>query len=174
MKSSYPDALAAVLKSEGGYVNDPRDKGGATMKGVTQRVYDAYRASMGQGSRAVRLITGTEIEAIYRRQYWVAIRGDELPAGVDYCIFDAAVNSGPLRAAKWLQAALGVPQDGHIGLVTLGSARQANAASLAGSVCDRRLAFLKGLKTWGAFGKGWARRVREVKAMALTMATRAG
>lgn len=170
MKETYAAALAQVLKAEGGYSNHPKDPGGATMHGITQRVYDAWRRNHEQHVRPVKAVTEVEVAQIYRRQYWDAIRGDDLPAGVDAAVFDAAVNSGTVRAAKWLQAALGVGQDGHIGAVTIYVARQTNRAATAIAVCGLRLAWLKGLKTWSTFGKGWGSRIRELRAFVATLA----
>jgi lysozyme family protein len=170
MKESFPAALAATLRYEGGYSNHPRDRGGATMRGITQRVYDAWRRTRGLKPRPVKAITEVEVAQIYRRQYWDAVRGDDLPAGIDAAVFDAAVNSGPIRAAKWLQAALGVSQDGHIGAVTIDAARHADRAATAHAVCTARLSWLKGLSTWPTFGKGWGRRIRELEAFAATLA----
>jgi lysozyme family protein len=170
MKESFSAALAATLKYEGGYSNHPKDPGGATMRGITQRVYDAWRRNHGSHLRSVKAITEVEVAQIYRRQYWDAVRGDDLPAGIDAASFDAAVNSGPVRAAKWLQAALGVSQDGHIGAVTIDAARHADRAATALAVCAARLAWLKELKTWPTFGKGWGRRIRELEAFAATLA----
>lgn len=167
--SSFAQALKLVLVHEGGYVNHPADPGGATMKGVTQGVYDAYRGGKGQAPRGVRQISNAEVEDIYRRQYWVAIRGDELAAGVDYAVFDYAVNSGPGKAVKDLQRALGVRVDGVIGIGTLQALTAADDARLIGDLCDRRLKFLKSLRTWKTFGVGWARRVAGVRQAALGM-----
>jgi len=114
MKSNYQTALAAVLKHEGGYANHPRDPGGATMKGVTQRVYDAFRRNKSLPTRLVRDIADDELQAIYRRQYWDATSCDDLPSGVDYAVFDFAVNSGVSRAATYLQTVLGVGVDGPL------------------------------------------------------------
>jgi lysozyme family protein len=169
MKESFPAALAATLQYEGGYVNHPKDPGGATMRGITQRVYDAWRRTAGS-SLARSRITDAESRNSTVVQYWDAVRGDDLPAGIDAAVFDAAVNSGPIRAAKWLQAALGVSQDGHIGAVTIDAARHADRAATALAVCAARLAWLKGLKTWPTFGKGWGRRIRELEAFAATLA----
>ncbi|MCK0209005.1 hypothetical protein MWN33_13290 [Starkeya koreensis] len=168
--SSFDEALSRVLAHEGGYADHPADPGGATMKGVTQRVYDGWRRRRGAPARPVRLIEPGEIEAIYRRQYWEAVRADELPAGIDYCVFDAAVNSGPAQAAKWLQRALGVFADGEIGEVTLAALADADPPALVEAVCARRLAMLRGLKTYPTFGAGWMRRVGEVRAAATAMA----
>ena len=171
--SSFDEALKRVLIHEGGYVNHPKDPGGATNKGVTQRVYDGYRDRMTLSRQSVRHIKSAEVAAIYRVQYWDAIRGDELPQGVDYSTFDAAVNSGVSQAAKWLQRALGVTADGAIGEATLDAARNANAPAVINKACDLRLSMLRGLKTWGTFGKGWSRRVADVRSVALDMAAQA-
>ncbi|WP_341989980.1 glycosyl hydrolase 108 family protein [Azorhizobium sp. AG788] len=162
--SSFEAALARVLGHEGGYSNHPADPGGPTMQGVIQRVYDGYRTRHGQPLRPVRQIERGELIAIYRSQYWDAVRGDDLPAGLDYVVFDGAVNSGPGQAAKWLQRALGLPADGQVGAVTLAAAaRCADLGAMVDDICDRRLAMLKRLTTWPVFGAGWGRRVAEVR-----------
>nr|USU31522.1 glycoside hydrolase family 108 protein [Methylobacterium sp. OTU13CASTA1] len=168
----YQDAINRVLVHEGGYVNDPRDPGGATMKGVTQRTFDGYLKRTGKSSRPVRSITPAEIATIYKKQYWDAIRGDELPEGVDYVLFDGAVNSGPVQSVKWLQRALGVRVDGVIGEATVAAAEAyPDHDALVAAILSRRLAFLQALSTWKAFGKGWGRRVSEVKAIGQAWAT---
>lgn len=168
--SSFTVALARVLRHEGGYSNHPADPGGPTMRGVVQRVYDAHRASKGLPRRSVREIDTAELTEIYRRQYWDAVRGDELPVGLDYCVFDAAVNSGPGQAAKWLQRALALTADGQIGAVTLRAAQDAaDKVAVIDDVCARRLAMLKALKTWPVFGTGWGRRVADVRRDAAAM-----
>ena len=168
--SNYGAALSRVLVHEGGWADHPRDPGGATMKGVTQRVYDGWRRRRGVPPRSVRLIETAEVEAIYRVQYWNAIRGDDLPGGLDYCVFDAAVNSGPGQAAKWLQRALEVSADGQIGEATLAALKGRAVTDIIEATCDRRLAMLRGLRTWKTFGAGWSRRVVEVRAAARRMA----
>jgi len=164
MKDNFARALSLVLVHEGGYSNHPADPGGPTMKGIIQRVYDGYRRSRGLALRPVREITQAELEEIYRRQYWDAVRADDLPPGIDYVVFDGAVNSGPAQSAKWLQRALGLPADGQVGEVTLAAARAAaSSGRLVDDICDRRLAMLKALSTWPVFGRGWARRVADVR-----------
>jgi lysozyme family protein len=172
MKSNFSACLSETLRFEGGWSDNRRDPGGKTMKGVTQRVYAAWRSIHGLPLQSVRLISDDELVSLYVTQYWLPVRGDDLPSGIDAVVFDAAVNSGPVRAAKWLQAALGVTQDGHIGAVTLDTARKADAALMAAAVCARRLAWLKGLKTYPTFGRGWSRRVRELKAFAAKLASK--
>jgi lysozyme family protein len=173
VKANFKPSLAAVLVHEGGYSNHPRDPGGATMKGVTQRVYDAYRKNAGKDQQSVARISDAEIEAIYYQQYWMAVRADNLPAGLDYAVFDYAVNSGPRRAIEHLQEVLGVTVDGLMGNVTVAAANDADPRSTIAKLCDRRMHFLQRLGTWDTFGKGWSRRVSELRAKAIDMAENA-
>jgi lysozyme family protein len=169
---NFERALALVLKSEGGFVHNPKDPGGATNCGITQRVYDAWRQREGVRPRPVATIATAEVRAIYRAQYWDACRCDELPPGIDYAAFDAAVNSGTVQAVKWLQRALPAsPVDGHIGVITLGAvAGITDRAALIKHLCARRLTFLHRLKQWIVFGPGWSNRMAAVQAAALAMA----
>ena len=159
MKQNYLIIQPWVLAYEGGFVNHPKDPGGATNQGITQRTYDAYRRRIGHATQSVRLIDNVERDTIYRVQYWDAIRGDDLPSGVDAAVYDFAVNSGPSRAAKYLQRIAGVKQDGVIGLQTLDAVARMDSTQVIGRLCVDRMAFLRGLPTWGTFGTGWTRRV---------------
>ena len=167
--TNFDKALAYVLEHEGGYVNHPRDPGGATNKGVTQAVYDAYRKMRGRGVQSVKFITDEEVKAIYKFQYWDKVQADHLPAGVDYAVFDFAVNSGVGRASKYLQAVVGVAQDGTIGARTIAAID--SPVRVINALCDRRMGFLRNLKTFLTFGRGWTRRVQGVRAHALDMAS---
>jgi lysozyme family protein len=109
------------------------------------------------------------VKPLYKDLYWERVKGDKLPSGVDYCVFDAAVNSGVRRASQWLQATLGVAADGSIGPQTLATASMTSPATTIINYSAQRLKFLQGLSTWPTFGKGWERRVNEVKAAALSM-----
>jgi lysozyme family protein len=169
MNTNFEKALALVLEHEGGFVNHPKDPGGATMKGVTQAVYNDYRKIRGRGLLSVKYISDEELRAIYKFQYWDKVHGDLLPIGLDYAVFDFAVNSGVSRAAKYLQAVLGAAQDGQIGARTLASIT--SPVNTINALCDRRIGFLRNLKTFLTFGKGWTRRVQGVRAHALEMAT---
>lgn len=161
--------LPLVLKHEGGFVDHPRDPGGATNKGITQKTYDSWRDRKGQPRQSVRSITSDEVAAIYRRDYWDAIKGDDLPAGIDYCVFDFAVNSGIDRASRYLQRAVGAGEDGSIGPATLAKVKATDPARVINTICDQRMAFLRGLKTFPTFGKGWTARVADVRDRALEM-----
>jgi lysozyme family protein len=171
MRSNFRRSLEAVLKHEGEWSNHPKDPGGATMRGITQRIYDSYRKNNGQAIQTVRNISQAELEGVYYQNYWLMCRGDLLPAGLDYCVFDLAVNSGPGRAVKMLQAVLGVKVDGVPGNVTLAAANAASPTKTINALCDARMEFLKGLRsTWPTFGNGWTARVKGVRSMAVVMA----
>ncbi|WP_421867408.1 glycoside hydrolase family 108 protein [Pararhizobium sp.] len=176
--NEYQRSLAKVLVHEGGFSNHPKDPGGATMKGVTQRVYDEYHTSLGLPKRPVRTIDDHEVEAIYRKKYWNEVKGDKLAPGLSYVVFDGAVNSGVSQFTKWLQRALQAMGlytgliDGSLGQGTLLAAAAVNDVDgLVAKICERRLAFLKALKTWTTFGKGWASRVAGVLAVGQAWAT---
>ncbi|MGX5827353.1 glycoside hydrolase family 108 protein [Mesorhizobium sp. 43Arga] len=174
--SREKESLARVLAHEGGYANHPKDPGGPTMKGVTQRVYDGYRRGKGQATRPVQGITNDELFEIYDRQYWDAVQGDALPAGVDYVVFDGAVNSGPGRSIMWLQHALRPAYtgriDGVLGMGTLTALKaDGNNDALIDRICAARMAFLRRLGTFSTFGKGWTSRVAEVRAIGQAWAT---
>lgn len=169
MRGNFERCLAEVLKHEGGWADHPSDPGGATMKGITIGTYAQFKGRKVTKDE-LRKISVAEIQTIYRRNYWDRVRGDDLPAGLDLVAFDAAVNSGPARGARWLQQALGTSDDGKVGPVTLAAAKRAYApAAILRAIAIRR-GFLKSLKTWGTFGKGWENRLVAIEAAALAMA----
>lgn len=165
MKENYALALKQVLKYEGGKVDDPRDPGGRTAYGVTQDTYNAWRKKQGLPNADVFTISQTEVAAIYKYEYWDAIRGDDLPSGVDFAVFDYAVNSGVSKAAKTLQGVVGVAQDGQIGPQTIQAAKD----YVAMAVTNKRLAFMQSLSIWSTFGKGWSARIADVKNQILAL-----
>ena len=170
--SSYDDALKRVLVHEGGYSNHPSDPGGPTNWGIT--IHDVRAHWKPDATAAdVRAMPVAVAKQIYRSKYWEALRCDDLPAGVDYAVFDYGVNSGIGRAAKVLQRFVGVDADGEVGPATIAAAAGADTSELIDRICDERLAFLQGLRTWSVFGKGWGRRVRDVRAAARELAIEA-
>ena len=171
MKGQFEACIKYVLASEGGFVNHPKDPGGATNMGITQSTLAAWRKRPVSVDEVKRLTRAEAVE-IYRAQYWTTIRGDELPPGVDYAVFDISVNSGPGRAAKFLQQALRIEADGVVGSKTIAAAVAASDVGLARDVCARRLAWMRTLKTWRTFGRGWGSRVTEVQRVAVAMAER--
>lgn len=169
MKANFEQALAITLAFEGGYVNHPDDPGGATMKGVTQRVYDKYRAQRGSVLQDVRYINERELREIYKIQYWDLIAGDLLPSGIDVAVFDYAVNSGATRASRALQNVCGVRVDGNIGVATVNAVKNLDHEEVVNKLCDERLEFVRRLKTWKVFGKGWQRRIDGVRTAAVAL-----
>jgi len=169
MKDNFPKSLAAVLVHEGGFVNNPKDPGGMTNLGCTKTVWQEH-CGHEVDEKAMRALTPNDVGPLYKTKYWDKIKGDDLPSGVDYVVFDAAINSGPGRATKWLQACVGVEPDGGIGQKTLAAVRAMDAKQLIDDYSKRRLSFLSDLTTWETFGRGWARRVNEVNAVGLGMA----
>lgn len=159
MQENFGRIFAWCLVHEGGYVNHPKDPGGETNKGVTRRVYDAYRARRDLPLQSVKFITDAEVAEIYERQYWDRVRGDDLPSGVDYAVYDFAVNSGVSRSVKFVQRLVGVAEDGVMGEVTLAAVLKRDPAELVQALCVARMKFLKRLKHWSTFGRGWTRRV---------------
>ncbi|WAX93607.1 hypothetical protein N7E70_018190 [Aminobacter sp. NyZ550] len=169
MDRNFPRALSLVLKHEGGWSDHPADPGGATMKGVTLANFRRY-VKPDATKDDLRKITDAQLATVYRRYYWDAVHGAELPDGIDYAVFDFAVNSGPGRAAKYLQGVVGVVQDGRIGPATLAATRAMMRATVINDLCDKRMKFLRSLKTWPTFGRGWTSRVSGVRSEALKMA----
>lgn len=168
MESNFPKSLKHVLKHEGGFVNHPRDPGGATNKGITIATYRRYVNRKGTVND-LKHILDAEVAKVYRKHYWDKVRGDDLPSGVDYAVFDFAVNSGPGRAAKFLQRAIGAKADGKIGPATLKATNSLDAKKTVFKLCNARLVWLRRLRTFKTFGKGWTRRVNDVLVVANQM-----
>jgi len=150
---TFDEAFDRLIGHEGGYANHPSDPGGETMWGVTARV---ARANGYQGD--MRGLPREKAKQIYRDMYWTPVKADQLPAGIRFDVFDAAVNSGVGQAVKWLQRVVGATPDGALGPMTLQAVAQADAL-ISARFNGVRLQFMTDLPTWGAFGKGWARRV---------------
>ena len=168
MKQNFEAALQAVLKHEGGYVNNPKDPGGMTNLGCTKAVWEEH-CGHPVDEKAMRALTPADVAPLYKRKYWDKVQGDELPSGIDYLVFDTAINSGPGRAAKLLQACVGVEPDGGIGPKTLAAVRAFDAKQLVADYSKRRLSFMMDLPTWATFGRGWLKRVNEVEVVGLTL-----
>ena len=119
----------------------------------------------------MRALTPELVAPLYKKMYWDKVKGDDLPSGVDYVVFDIAVNSGTGRAAKMLQQVVGVPADGAIGPKTINAVLTCNVSGedLVNKLCDKRLAFWQSLPTFDTFGKGWTNRGTHVREEALKM-----
>ncbi|EKF44083.1 hypothetical protein NA8A_00035 [Nitratireductor indicus C115] len=168
MDRNFARALPLVLKHEGGWADNPKDPGGATMNGVTLATFRRYVKA--DASKAdLRAISDDQVATVYYRHYWAAVNAQALPSGIDYAVFDFAVNSGPARAAKYLQSIAGVSVDGRVGPQTIEAVSAMDAAKVINKLCDARMSFLRKLKHWPTFGNGWTRRVDDVRRDALAM-----
>ena len=176
MKGNFDACLKEVLKHEGGYVNHASDPGGRTNLGVTQRVYEDW-VGHSVNEKIMRGLTVQHVTKLYKVKYWDAVKGDDLPQGLDLCVFDFGVNAGTNRAARYLQRMVGVlspEQDGIIGPKTLSLLdqyiRSKGREYAVMEYQDMRRDYYKLLKTFPTFGKGWMNRVRDVERAAIAMA----
>lgn len=172
--SSYPTSIKNVLAHEGGYTNHPSDPGGPTNWGIT--IFDARKYWKPDATAAdVKAMPLYIAQDIYRKRYWAAQRCDDLPPGLDYSMFDYGVNSGIGRSGKVLRRLVGLPDNTSV--VTdevIAAVKKRDAKQLIAAMNDERMRFLKSLKTFPVFGRGWTTRVTEVRAVSLQMANGQG
>lgn len=166
MKENFDKSLALILKHEGLYIDHPQDPGGSTMKGITLATFTDFKGRA-MSKEELRAISDADVRAIYKSRYWDAVRADELKPGVDLLAFDMAVNKGVGRAAKLMQRAAGVTEDGALGPKSMAAINALDAADFIAKVSEARRDFYKSLKTFPTFGKGWLRRVDETEKEAL-------
>jgi lysozyme family protein len=160
----WQDAMKIYLKFEGGKDDDPVDPGGRTNQGVIQREFSAWLRKQGKPNRDVFTMTDAERDAIYWQNYGAKVRFNELPPGVDVVIADGAINSGPSQSIKWVQRALGISPDGVLGDVTMTRiVEHDDHDRLIADIIARREAFLRSLKTFYHFGKGWISRTTQLR-----------
>jgi len=168
MQKNYDKCLETILHHEGGYVNHPKDPGGETNLGVTKRVYEEFG-----GTKDMKDLTVEDVAPIYKTGYWDKVKGDELPSGLDLCVFDFGVNAGPGRAAKYLQKMIGTVVDGGIGPNTLrtlkGYVEENGIDKTIKDYQADRQSYYEQLSTFDTFGKGWTRRVNETTELALSI-----
>jgi lysozyme family protein len=174
MRASFDAILPKLFDDEGGYCNDAGDPGGPTKFGIIYADLVAWRGLPAKCSKAeviaaVQAVTMDEAAAIYKAKYWTALRCDDMPAGVDYAVFDFGVNSDIARAARYLQGIVGAKGDGIVGGMTLAAVARMDPEKIIDALCDQRLGFLHRLTTWSLFGRGWKARVLHVHADALLM-----
>ena len=167
--SNFEKCLEIILHHEGGYVNHPKDPGGETNLGVTKRVYEEWG-----GTKDMKDLTVEDVAPIYKKNYWDRVKGDDLPSGLDLCIFAFAVNAGPGRAAKMIQKMIGVTVDGGIGPNTLRAIglyeeEMGGVAEVIAEYQKQRQAYYESLSTFDTFGRGWTRRVDETTTTATEM-----
>ena len=165
MQKNYDKCLETILHHEGGYVNHPKDPGGETNLGVTKRVYEEWG-----GTKNMKDLQVSDVAPIYKKNYWDKMKGDDLPGGLDLCVFDFGVNAGPGRAAKYLQKMIGTVVDGAIGPNTLAKldsyVKEHTIQETIEKYQSMRQEYYESLSTFSTFGKGWTRRVEETTTLA--------
>jgi lysozyme family protein len=168
MNQNFDKCMSMLLKHEGGYVNHPSDPGGMTNLGITKRTYDEYHGT-DIDEEGMRNLTKDDVIPIYRENYWNRCRCQDLPSGVDWAVFDFAVNAGTGRAAKALQKAVEVEQDGSIGPLTLMKVKHHEVVNIINRIATYREQFYRSLSTFDTFGKGWIRRNDKTREQAISM-----
>ena len=165
MINNWESSLEKILHHEGGYVNHPKDPGGETNLGVTKRVYEEWG-----GTKDMKDLLVEDVNPIYKKNYWDKCKCDDLPNGLDLCVFDFGVNAGPGRAAKFLQRMIGTTVDGGIGPNTLKAVdtyvEETGLETAIENYQSARQSYYEELSTFDTFGKGWTRRVEETTASA--------
>ena len=165
----FEECLPIILEAEGGYVNHPSDPGGMTNLGVTKRVYEEWMEKH-VDEKTMRALTKGDVAPIYETNYWKKVMADDLPKGLDLCVFDFAVNAGPSRAVKYLQKMVGATEDGHIGPKTLASVAKRverhGVEIMITRYSEHRTNYYESLKTFPVFGRGWLNRVEHVQEIA--------
>ena len=168
MKVNYDKCLETILHHEGGYVNHPKDPGGETNLGVTKRVYQEHG-----GTKDMKDLLVEDVAPIYKKGYWDKMKCDDIPSGLDLCLFDFGVNAGPGRAAKFLQQMIGTTVDGGIGPNTLAKLeeyiRENGEHEAVNKYQEMRQKYYEKLSTFATFGRGWTRRVQETTKLALDL-----
>jgi lysozyme family protein len=177
MKENFEQCMVMLLENEGGYQEDNRDSGnssdgygnpGSTNWGVTAKVFAEFTGQPAT-REIMKALKKEEVYPVYKELYWDKIKGDDLPAGVDWTTFDYCVNSGVSRAAKALQGIVSATRDGAIGKLTLAAVEKKDAKEIIDQMHSTRQNFLEGLSTFGVYGRGWTRRNEHVKDTALDM-----
>lgn len=158
--SAFDEAFRIVVGHEGGYVDDPKDPGGRTKYGISQRSYPNLN---------IGALTLDDAKAIYKRDYFERAHCHIMDPGLGLIMFDAAVNNGVGQAIRWLQGALGVSVDGVVGPATRAALAQANAEDVLVELHASRIHMMAGLSTWKNFGRGWSRRLARLPYQAARM-----
>ncbi len=175
MRANFVPLMREVLRHEGGFSDDRQDPGNWTGGKVGVGVLKGTKYGIAANSHPhldIRNLTQDEAIEIYREQYAPPVMFDDLPSGIDWVALDASINSGPKRSVVLIQRALGFSDedaDGRMGPKTLAAIKAANQPNLIRGSCRQRLDFMRSLKTWNRYGRGWTTRVNEVQAKALKM-----
>jgi lysozyme family protein len=168
MNTNWQKSFELMLQSEGGFANHSSDPGGMTNLGVTKATWENWIGRQSDEAE-MRSLTPEKVEPLYKKKFFDAVRGDELKVGIDYLMFDFAVNAGAGRAIKTLQTSIGVPVDGGFGPITMAAMKSYEPVKLIERFSQAKEDFYRSLNTFDVFGKGWLNRVERVKAEALKM-----
>ena len=168
MKDNFDSSLEAILAHEGGFSNHPSDPGGMTNLGVTRKVWEEW-VGRKVSENEMRKLTPKLVAPLYKARYWDAVKADQLPAGIDYLMFDFAINAGVSRSLKTAQKVVKVVEDGVIGNKTLAAINEYDVNKFVTDFSAAKENFYKSLPTFQTFGKGWIRRVSEAKLHSETM-----
>ena len=176
MIDNWEKSFALMLESEGGFSDDPRDNGnklpdgrpGSTMLGVTQYNWENWTGHQVTHEQMKKL-KPEDVKPFYKKKFWDACRCNDLPDGIDYLVFDFAVNAGVGRSAKTLQSVVGATPDGAIGPITLAAVNKFSPQELIDGFSKEKESFYRGLGNFDVYGEGWLNRVAAVKIKATSM-----
>jgi len=175
MLNNFQKSLQYVLESEGLFTDNPLDAGGATMKGITLETYRIYKKNTHLTPNDLEQISDMDVSTIYLNQYWNACRCSDLPSGIDYCVFDMAINSGTGMSVKLLQKSVGTDIDGVFGSITLALTKGKDQLGLIRAFSDQKESFYRNIvakrPSQSVFINGWLARINDVQERAIKMIT---
>jgi lysozyme family protein len=170
MRPNFKASLAHVLKQEGGWSDNPNDPGGATNHGITIATYREYVNNPNASKEDLRNIDPSVVESIYYQRFWKRMNCNDMPSGLDACLFDFGVNAGNKRAVTILQRAADTDDTGVVSQELMDAIKNADIKELIGTFSDLRRNFYKNLKLFPTFGKGWLARVDRTQAFSMDLA----
>lgn len=174
MRKNFPSIMDHIFEWEGGYVDHPRDPGGATNMGITIHTMRALGLDLDRDGDIdkddVRQVTRDIAMEIYEDRYWHPVWGNRMPSGVDMVLMDASVNSGPRASVRWVQRALDVNPDGYLGPITFGAIQNKSPVWVVNESIKERLKSVRQFRNYDVFGRGWERRIASVLHRASEMA----
>jgi lysozyme family protein len=176
MKDNWDECFAIMLKQEGGYTDDPHDRGnrlpdgrmGATNFGITQINWEKWVGHQ-VTKDDMKALTISDVQPVYKKWYWDKVFGDDLPYGVDLSVFDFGVNAGVSRSVIRLQQIVGTIPDGVMGPKTLAATLNTNTRDIIERFSELRESYYRGLGDFDRYGKGWINRTKEVEKISLMM-----
>jgi lysozyme family protein len=169
----FEQIIDYVLEHEGGLSMNPKDPGNWTGGRINAGILKGTRYGISAAAYPeidIQNLTLQQAKDIYQRDYWHRISGNDLPAGLNYSVFDAAVNAGVRRAIRWLQKSLRIKADGIIGAQTLEKLKENTPFDVLRDFQAQRLYhYMRLTNLTKTYGYGWSRRTLDVYAKALKM-----